>query len=386
MEWLDNMIIYIKKGENMISIKNLFRHGPGPSSTYALHPHRVAAEFRDENHDATTIKVTLYGKMGSNAEKNFTSQALKSAISPLVARVVIDDQSEQPSDVIAAKFQAFGKKKTLLNEKTYYFNKLGEESELLDESIKNVTTEDLLEWTYENGRTIWEYALNSDSSNLEEFITIKWKLMKKSIQKGLDIEGGLPGAHAQNRRASLFLSRSLKNRDFIQQLSKTISYSLAVIEESASAKIIVAAPTAKSAGIIPGVLFALSEVYKTSEIRIVRGLITAGMIGKLLYKDILYGNTFSDITIATAMASAAATQIMGGTPKQVIASASIALNRLEQEKKRESSSHLNYIELNALAASTAMNNATWALLSDKNLSKEIDFFYRITMEDSYLLI
>lgn len=370
----------------MISIKNLFRHGPGPSSAYSLHPHRTAKEFKDECHDATTIKVTLFGKLRDNSEENFTAQALKTAISPYVSRIILDDQSELPNNVIAAKFQAFGKQKILLKEQLYYFNKLGEESELIDETVKSVTTEDLLEWTYENGRTVWEYALYSDSSNLEEFMTVKWQLMKKSIKKGLEVEGGLPGSDSQTRRASLFLSRSLKNRDFIQQLSKTISYSLAVIEESASAKTIVAAPTAKSSGIIPGVLYALMEIYKISEIRIVRGLITSGMIGKLLYKEILNGNTFSDITIATAMASAAATQIMGGTPKQVIAAASIALNSLEQDKKRESSSHLNYIELNALAASTSMDNATWALLSDKNLSKEIDFFYKLTMKDSYLLI
>ncbi len=370
----------------MISIKNLFRDGPGPSSLYSMHPHRVAKEFKDECHDATTIKVTLYGKLRDHSEENFTAQALKTAISPFVARIILDVDSELPDNVIAAKFEAFGKKKTLLNEKLYYFNKLGEESELTNEILEKVTTEDMLEWTYENGRAIWEFALNCDSSNLEEFISMKWHLMKKSIAKGLEVEGGLPGSDNQNRRASLFLSRSLKNRDFIQQLSKTISYSLAVIEESASAKIIVAAPTAKSSGIIPGVLFALMEIYKISEVRIIRGLITAGMIGKLLYKDILSGNTFSDITIATAMASAAATQIMGGTPKQVIAAASIALNSLEQDKKRETSSHLNYIELNALAASTAMDNATWALLSDKNISKEIDFFYKITMEDSYLFI
>jgi len=370
----------------MISIKNLFREGPGPSSQFSMHPYRVAKEFKDDCHDATTIKVTLYGQLITNSDSCFTAQALKSAISPFVARIEIDQESELPNSVIAAKFEAFGKKKTLIKEKLYYFNKLGEESELDDESIEKVTTDEMLQWTYNNGRSIWEYALLTDSSNLEEFISIKWNRMKKIVEKGLEVEGGLPGFEQQNRRASLFMSRSYKNRDFIQQISKTISYTLAVIEENASGKNIVAAPTAKSSGIIPGVLYSLMDVYKISEVRVVRGLITAGMIGKLLYKEILYGNLFSDISIATAMASGAATQIMGGTPNQVIAAASISLSNLDQDKERETHSHLNYIELNALAASRAMNNATWALLSDKNISKEIDYFYKITMEDNYLLI
>ncbi len=365
----------------MISIKNLFRHGPGPSSTYSIHPHRVAEDFKDRCHDATTIKVTLFGKLGDQSIKNFTEQALKSAISPLVARVKIDDESTMPSGVVAAKFQAFGKKKLLQREEIYHFTKLGEVSEIEDENLTDITSRDLLQWTYDNGRSIWEFALKNDSSNLEEYLTVKWELMKKSIKSGLKIEGGLPGGDSKTRRASLFMSRSLKNRDFIQQISKTLSYSLAVAEESASAKIIVAAPTAKSAGIIPSVLFSLMEIYKVSETRIIRGLITAGFIGKLLCKQLLEGNTFSDITIATAMASAAATQIMGGTPKQIVAAAAIGLNSLKQDTILENFSHLDYIELNALGAAKAIDNATWALLSDNNLSKEIEFFNELTQKN-----
>lgn len=369
----------------MFSIKNLFRDGPGPSSLYSLHPHRIAQEFRDECHDATTIKVILYGELSKNCIESFTEQALKSAISPFVARVFHDEKMELPSNVIAAKFQAYGKKKVLLKERLYYFNKLGEESELEDINLEIVSTETLLDWTYENGRTIWEYAINCDTSNLEEFIAVKWNLMKKSVKQGLDVEGGLPGNKTESRRASLFLSRSANNRDFIQQISKTISYALAAIEESAAAKTIVAVPTAKSCGIIPGVIYSLIDTYKISETRVVRALITAGMIGKLLYKELLTGNIFTEITIATAMGSAAATQIMGGTPKQIIAAAAISLNSLKHDKKRTEPSHMNYIELNALAASQAMNNATWALLSDKNISKEIEFFYKLTMKNRYII-
>lgn len=363
----------------MFSIKNLFRDGPGPSSPYALHPYRVAKEFKDECHDATTIKVTLYGQLKKYSGESFTTQALKAAISPYVARIVEDEEDADPG-ITAAKFQAFGKKKILIKEEMYYFNKLGEVNELEDLNLNSVTTENLLDWTYENGRTIWEFALQCDSPNLEEYIKLKWRMMEKSLERGLEVEGGLPGEF-ETRRASLFLSRSIKNRDFIQQISKTIAYALAVIEESASAKNIVAAPTAKSCGIIPGVIYSLKETYQLSEVRLIRGLITAGMIGKLLYREILRGNTFTDITIATAMASAAATQIMGGSPKQIIAAAAIGLNDLEDEKKRDSDSHLNYVELNALAASKALDNATWALLSDKNISKELEFFNRITMVD-----
>ncbi|MBN2618406.1 MAG: L-serine ammonia-lyase, iron-sulfur-dependent, subunit alpha [Spirochaetales bacterium] len=367
----------------MFSIKNLFRHGPGPSSLYSIHPFRIAKEFKDECHDATTIIVTLYGQLKDNSQENFTVQALKNAISPFVTRIVLNEEEEEDPEISLAKFQAFGKKKSLIKEATYHFTKLGELSEIEDINLESVTIKDLLDWTYENGRSIWEFAVKTDSSNLEEYMSYKWKIMTKSITHGLEVEGSLPGSDSEAKKASLYLSRSLQNRDFIQQVSKTMAYALAVIEESASGKTVVTAPTAKSSGIIPGVLYSLMEVYQVSEKRVVRGLITAGMIGKLLYKEILNGNTFTDINIAIAMASAAATQIMGGSPKQVIAAAAISLNDLQHEKDRINS-HMSYIELNAMGAAKSLDNATWALLSDKNITKEIDFFCQLTMEKEYI--
>lgn len=363
----------------MISIKSLFRDGPGPSSSHSIHPYRVAKDFKDECHDATTIKVTLYGDLAKKADENFTVQALKSAISPLVARVVKDEEFQIEEGVLAAKLQAFGKKKILQKEKIVYFNKLGDSTEIEDENLEEVSSIDLLQWTYENGRTVWEYALLKDSSNLEEYMKFKWELMEKSISQGLKVEGGLPGKEIHQRKASLFLSRSLQNRDFIQQISKTLSYTLAVIEESACAKNIVAAPTGKSCGVIPGVFHTLMEVYKVSQARAVRGLITAGFIGKLLYRNILNGDTYNDIAIATAMASGGATQIMGGTPKQVVAAAAISLNSFSQTN--QDIEEMDYIELNALSAAKAIDNATWALLSDNNLTREIEEFHRITSEN-----
>lgn len=366
----------------MISIKSLFRDGPGPSSLYSLHPFRVAIDFKDYCHDSTTIKATLLSKIANNSDKEFTIQALKSAISPYVCRIETPE-ADFIQDSFKIKFEAYGKKKIVTQEKIYMLNKLGDIDRLKSEGFDNISLKDLLNWTYNNGRSIWEYAISTDDMNLEEFIYVKWALMKTSIERGLDEEGGLPGEGNGDRKASLFHSRSFQNRDFIQQMSKTMAYSMAVIEESASGKDIVAAPTAKSCGVIPGVLYSLLETYKISEKRIIRGLITSGLIGKLLYKEILEGNQYSDISIATAMAGAAATQIMGGSPKQVIAAASIPLSNLKNDKIKTYENNYDYIELNSLAANNALNNATWALLSDNNLSKEIDLFYKTSEIEDY---
>ena len=73
--------------------------------------------------------------------------------------------------------------------------------------------------------------------------------------------GGLIGGEAQK------LSRHLASGKGIcgNVLEKAITYAMATLETNASMGLIVASPTAGSAGIVPGLLLALQEVYDFSD-------------------------------------------------------------------------------------------------------------------------
>ena len=64
-------------------------------------------------------------------------------------------------------------------------------------------------------------------------------------------------------------------------LSKAMTYAMAVLEVNASMGVIVAAPTAGSSGVVPGVLFALQEEFDLSDEELLNGLYTAGAVGYL---------------------------------------------------------------------------------------------------------
>ena len=57
-------------------------------------------------------------------------------------------------------------------------------------------------------------------------------------------------------------------------LSKAISYSMAVLEVNASMGLIVAAPTAGSSGVVPGVLLAMQDEHGLSDEKLYQGLLT----------------------------------------------------------------------------------------------------------------
>ncbi len=66
---------------------------------------------------------------------------------------------------------------------------------------------------------------------------------------------------------------------------KAITYAMATLETNASMGLIVASPTAGSAGIVPGLLLALQEVYNYSDKYIQKALFNAGAIGYLAMRN-----------------------------------------------------------------------------------------------------
>lgn len=137
--------------------------------------------------------------------------------------------------------------------------------------------------------------------------------------------GGLIGGEAQK------LSRHLASGKGIcgNVLEKTITYAMATLETNASMGLIVASPTAGSAGIVPGLLLALQEVYDFSDEDIQKALFNAGAIGYLAMRNATVagavGGCQAETGVAAAMAASAATELMGGTPLQCTYAASTVL-------------------------------------------------------------
>ena len=112
-------------------------------------------------------------------------------------------------------------------------------------------------------------------------------------------------------------------------LLRAITYAVAVLEVNASMGLIVAAPTAGSAGVVPGLLLALQDCYKISDDRLVDALFNAGAVGYLAMRNATVagavGGCQAEIGVAAAMAASATVELMGGTPEQCLDAASTVL-------------------------------------------------------------
>ena len=112
-------------------------------------------------------------------------------------------------------------------------------------------------------------------------------------------------------------------------LSRAMTYAMAVQEVNASMGLIVAAPTAGSAGVVPGVLLALQEVRQIPDRRLLDGLFNAGAVGYLAMRNATVagavGGCQAEVGVASAMAASACVELMGGGPEACLDAASTVL-------------------------------------------------------------
>lgn len=137
--------------------------------------------------------------------------------------------------------------------------------------------------------------------------------------------GGLIGGEAKK----LDLHQSKGKSICGKVLGRGITYAMAVLEVNASMGVIVAAPTAGSAGIVPGLLLALQQEYHISDERMIDALFHTGAIGYLAMRNATVagavGGCQAEVGVASAMAASAAVELMGGTPQQSLSAASTVL-------------------------------------------------------------
>lgn len=167
------------------------------------------------------------------------------------------------------------------------------------------------------------------ADTVERRMTRALEIMRRSatipLESPVRSMGGLIGGEAKKLAA-----HASKKKDICGPvLQKAITYAMAVLEVNASMGLIVAAPTAGSSGVVPGLLLALQDEYRISDQRLLDGLFNAGAIGYLAMRNATVagavGGCQAEVGVAAAMAASAAVELMGGKPEQCLSAASTVL-------------------------------------------------------------
>ena len=163
----------------------------------------------------------------------------------------------------------------------------------------------------------------------EERMVRALEIMRRSTKEPLDDPtrsmGGLIGGEAKKLADHAAAGRAICG----SLLQRAITYAMAVLEVNASMGLIVAAPTAGSSGVVPGLLLALQDEYHLTDAQLLDGLFNAGAVGYLAMRNATVagavGGCQAEVGVGAAMAASAAVELMGGTPEQCLNAASTVL-------------------------------------------------------------
>lgn len=263
--------------------------------------------------------------------------------------------------------------------------------------------DELLNYCHTLNKSISEIVYENEKSMREEADIHRelmriWTTMLECMYIGCHSEGILPGGLNVRRRAFdmhqnlIGLSNYTTPQEWLETIRKTevkfrsilkwvSCFALAVNEVNASLGRVVTAPTNGSAGVIPAVLmyYMVIENHAANEEHIKKFLMVAGEIGSIFKKgstiSAAMGGCQAEIGVSSAMAAGALTELLGGTPEQVLMAAEIAMEH-----------HLGLtcdpigglvqipcIERNTMGAIKAINAAELALETDaKNAKVPLD--------------
>lgn len=359
----------------METIKNLFRIGRGPSSSHTIGPMNAALRFISENENASSYRVTLYGSLGATGKGHGTDKVLQATFGGRELKIEWEPASFHPKHPNALKFEAFSTDNGKIAEIMAYSVGggaiiYGEETDNIVRVYPHDKMDDILAYCDKRGITFWQYVEFAEGPGIWGFLKEVWAAMEASITRGLKTEGVIPGGLNLQRKANSYMRKARQYQGSFKKRSMLYAYALAVSEENACGGIIVTAPTCGSCGVLPAVLKYSKQFNNHKNEEILKALATAGLIGNIVKKNASISGAEvgcqGEIGTACAMASAAITELYGGTNFQIEYSAEMGLEH-----------HLGLtcdpiaglvqipcIERNVFAAARALSHNTFAMLSD----------------------
>jgi L-serine dehydratase len=366
-----------------IPLLDLFKVGPGPSSSHTLAPLRIASNFREAVStlpvtrlaQAARIEARLYGSLSATGRGHRTDRAILAGLlgqkpetcDPKVMDSLADQNAVFQTSIGGRPFSisqhllvwdaiehGFPYSNTLvmslldsqgkaLFQREYYSpgggfflwkgqpeSKRGEPPHRFGSmaefsKVAQAAGKPLHQIMLENEMAILGVGQNSVEAHLDLVI----KTMVDGVDLGLAEEGLLPGPFEFHRKARRIFQKAkeLGEADgFMQRIS---SYALAVSEGNAAGRLAVTAPTLGSAGTMPALVYVMERHLKLPREAMRRGLLAAGLVGLLCKTNASVAGAEvgcqGEIGVASAMAAAMFAYATGADMAATELAATIAL-------------------------------------------------------------
>jgi len=319
----------------MESVTELYKIGRGPSSSHTIGPERACMIFKERNDKADSFKAILYGSLSKTGKGHGTDVVIKKTFFPYECSIEFNYTDINIPHPNTMELIAYKEGKEIDRSKVFSIGggSIVFENDTL-EKPKNIYDlhkfSDIAAYCNEKSIRLWEYAIETEDDNFNEYMQFIWEAMKLSIKRGLADSGTLPGGlDVQKRAKVLFNSQHIDETNETRENRIVCSYAFAVGEQNASGERIVTAPTCGAAGIVPAVLLYQQQKNNFSDENIIHALMTAGIIGNLIKTNASISGAQcgcqAEVGSACAMAAAALGELFGLSIDKIEYAAEIAI-------------------------------------------------------------
>ncbi len=367
------------------SIFELFKAGPGPSSSHTIAPMAAGLAFRreldalpeDTLRAAQSIAVRLFGSLSATGFGHGTHKAVvtgllgvEPAACPGALPSGVFDLPERERTIVAGPFRYVTGPATVMNDSiehaypysnTMVFELRGQNGAVLFSKTYYSVGGGFLQWDgwtppkrgdvpypYASGAALERLARDngvgiphmvlcnevaltgrSPAAILDRLDGVI-EIMRRSVARGVAATGVLPGSLGVYRKAAHLAGKADAADDPLNRfLGLLNAYAFAVSEENASGGIIVTAPTCGAAGVLPAVLTMVEGYFGLGPDSVHNGMLAAVAVGFLAKHNAGIAGAEvgcqGEVGVASAMAAAMLTQAKGFPPRIVLNAAEIAL-------------------------------------------------------------
>jgi L-serine dehydratase len=377
-------VVQRAKGPILTSLEEFYKMGPGPSSSHTMGPMRITYDFfqrvsklpAEQLKKATGLKVHLYGSLSATGKGHGTDRA---SLAGLLGKAPADCPPQFLDELATNPDKAYkvtiGPTTLNLTLKDVIFDATKGDfyhpntmtcvllagNDTLYELEYYSVGGGFIEWKgyktpdkgqpkypFAHARELKKYMIDDkiplakillenemaisgkSEKQIWEFLDQVSAVMLRGVDTGLTVDSILPGPiklHSKAADMQKHLKTTTKGRAG-QVITQVAAYGFAMGEENARGHIIVTAPTAGSAGIIPAVLKSLRDA-KVSEQKIRDGFLAAAAIGFLCKHNATLsgaeGGCQAEVGVGSSMGAAMIAEAMGEGPKVVSNAAESAL-------------------------------------------------------------
>ena len=361
----DLNVVMKSKGPVLTTADEFYKVGPGPSSSHTIGPMRITYDFyqraaklpADQLAKATKLQVNLFGSLSATGKGHGTERA---ALAGLVGKepatvdpLFLDSLRDKPDQVFPVKLGSKSidvslkdviydaTKGDFKHPNTMTVKLLAGNDVLLEQEYYSVgggfiewkgytppkknppkypfaTMKELRAHADNNKTTIAKVMLANEMSisgrseaEVNAFIDKIINAMVATVKSGLSMpeDDVLPGPIKLHSKAASVYKRAMDDKFQADRGIGVLSaFALAASEENGRGHLVITAPTGGSAGVMPALVYALSEVRKVDRQKIRDGMLAAAAIGYLCKHHATLsaaeGGCQAEIGVASSMAAA----------------------------------------------------------------------------------